>query len=139
MFRHPCLGFIDSDGKQLPTPLELTLDLTGRPAAEAAAYGFLKVVKANASGTTLHRKKSFIASNDIANKYEKITRGEDDFFAEHPQDGVRIKMIFENPGSAVTKASVAGSFKLRTGGQQQVVAVKNVSSHSTSPERQIRT
>ncbi len=120
-------GTYSVGGKQVPPPLEMVIDLSGKPAAEASAFGFLRVTKAEASGKALAPERTFLSSEDISDGYQKIKRGEDEFFADHPEDRVHVKMRFQNPGSTVKNVAAAGSFKLRTGGQQQVVVVKNVS------------
>jgi len=116
---------IGPDGKQLPPALQLVIDLSGKPAAEAAAFGFVRITKAEASGEPLKRKKPFVESDGISDRYQKVNRDEDDFFSDHPKDRVHVKIEFENPGSATKSVTAAGSFKLRTGGQQQVVVVEN--------------
>jgi|GEM_PF-6419934 hypothetical protein len=116
----------NSKGKQLPPKLELCVESKGPPAADAAAYGQVKFNGATVAGKKLKRAKTFFAEDDISNAFEKVERSENDFFNDHPENGLLIPVGFQNPGNSAKTASFAGTLKLRTGGEKHTVVVPNV-------------
>jgi hypothetical protein len=122
------MTFTETDGKKEPPALIVGIEFLGKPAAEASAYGFLKITKAtDGQGNSLRLKKSQFSMDDPAKEFVKIDRS-DEFFSKHPKGGVRVPVKFEQPTPVPKKlAIVEGSVKLRTGGQHETVTVTGLS------------
>lgn len=128
--------FVDEQGKPKPPPLEVAIVLTGKPAAEASAFGFVRVESAtDGRQNTLTPAERPSPRGDPAGEFVTIDRS-DEFFARHPKGGVRIPLAFEHPAKPIQKvALVQGTFKLRTGGRQQVIVIERVMSQVGKPVR----
>ena len=111
------------DGKQ-EFDLQLELICKGKAAAEAIEYGMLQVdsVK-DSSGNDIEIKKADF--RDVTEEYEKVDR-QDQFFAKHPKNGVRLTVDLTADASAGKLNDVSGKFKLKTGGEQSKIKLDNV-------------
>lgn len=115
------------DGKQEPQALELVIEAKGEAAANALSFGVLKLKKCKTDKADLKPKKEEFSFRDITKKFIKVRRSDNDFFNEHPKDGVRVKLKFNHPKQTIAKFTVVkGKFKIKTGGQRKTVEIDDV-------------
>jgi len=112
---------MDETGKEAPPELIVAITLSGKPAAEASAYRFLRVTKAEGDdGAALELGDDF--SFDMSFEEFVKVRREDDFSNRHPADGVRVAIELKHPAGKITKiAAIEGSIKLKTGGTRKTI------------------
>ena len=114
----------NAEGKQDPLELELLIEAKGKTARDAIYYGMLKLDKLEADGKPIKIKQDKFSSNDLSKEFVLVQRSDNDFFNEHPKDGVRAKLVFSHPKTKLKKfTSIQGEFKIRTGGKREVVKV----------------
>ena len=113
-----------ADGKQEPLELELLIEAKGKAARDAIFYGMLKLNKLEADGKPIKIKKDKFSLDDLSKEFVLVNRSDNDFFVEHPKDGVSAKLVFAHPKMKLKKfTSVQGEFKIRTGGKREIVKV----------------
>jgi len=84
----------------------------------------LKLNKLEADGNPIEIKQNQFSASDLSKEFVLVKRSEDDFFNEHPKDGVLAKLVFSHPKTKLKKfTSVQGEFKIRTGGKREVIKV----------------
>ena len=109
------------DGKEEPLDLELLIEAIGPEARNAIYYGMLKIKKLEADGKTIEPQEDEFRSGDQTKEFVLVKRSENEFFNEHPKDGVRAKLTFDHPETKLKEfTSVEGEFKIRTGGSRRV-------------------
>ena len=113
-------GRLDREGNKLPPILHLGIEVTGKPAEEATYFGQVAMSQAVADGKELQRKMAFFAEDDISRAFEKVDRNA--IFAKHPDNGVLVRVNYENPGD-VKLATYRGVLKLKTGGKTSLVSL----------------
>lgn len=114
---------LNQNNEEEPRPLVVEVTITGDQAAAAHSYGFLNVeTVTGGQGQPLKQQEDRFSFNDISESYESIDRSEDEFFAEHPKNGVRVEITLEHPQQPISEiARIQGSIRIRSGGEQVVV------------------
>lgn len=114
---------LDQNNKELPQPLVVEVTITGDAAAAAHSYGMLKIdTVTGPQGQSLEQEEDRFSFNDISESYESIERSEDEFFSEHPKDGVRLEIQLKHPEPPISEiAQLKGSVRIRSGGDQATV------------------
>ncbi len=121
-----------SDGKRKPKDLEVQVLLTGPDAAAATHFGMIKILQAESNGEALSLNPPFEWDiKDPRKKFVKIKRGGS--FAEHPEDGVALKLAFAFPGDIKVVDKIKGSISLKTGGKRTDVMVKEIAQAKAMP------
>ncbi|HTI52070.1 MAG TPA: MJ0042-type zinc finger domain-containing protein [Planctomycetaceae bacterium] len=105
--------------------LEIAVELTGGPAAEAVSYGKFaidKIVAANGQALTPHET---LFEQGPAKKF--LPRINDDPLAGHPAGGIRAAFAFEPPAAPLAEITeFSGSLTLQTAKESKTVTVKNI-------------
>lgn len=122
---------LGDDKKNTAPNIELLVTATGKEAQNAIEIGFLKLTEiVDNSGGNLQLKKPLSDFFDKSKKYEKISDRGDDFFDEHPLDGVRCTFEIIRPSKKTTSLKqIKGSFKIRTGGKREIIKVEKAISN----------
>ena len=114
----------NSEGKQDPLELELLIEAKGKTARDAIYYGMLKLDKLEADGKPIKIKQDKFSANDLSKEFVVVQRSDNEFFNDHPKDGVRAKLVFAHPKTKLKKfTSIQGEFKIRTGGKREILKV----------------
>ncbi len=116
-----------ADGKEEPRALELVIEAKGEAAANALSYGMVKLEKCKTDKGGLKLKKAEFVFRDFIKEFVEVRRSDNEFFNEHPKDGVRVKLKFDHPSSTPAKFStVRGEFKIKTGGKRETVEIDDL-------------
>ncbi|MEM7457584.1 MAG: hypothetical protein AAF456_24860 [Planctomycetota bacterium] len=109
--------------------LELVVEAIGRPAKEAVKYGMFNVeVMEGADGAAVGLKEDRFAMDDIESEIIAVQRPDDDFFNDHPNNGIRCRMELSADDDLREVASLKGSFKMITGATIHEIIIEDVSS-----------
>ena len=106
--------------------LAVTLDIAGRPAAQAIKYGHLKITKAeDDQGKSLKAITVSDLARDPAEGFIEIDRHAMFFWEQDkPTDKLRIELNLENAGrSAKVLKTLEGTFKLRIAAERKEVVI----------------
>ena len=103
--------------------LELLIEAKGEAAATAVRFGLLKMQTCETDKGPIETKEE----NYITKEFAKVKRSEQEFFNEHPKDGVRVVLKFEHPNEELSRfETVKGEFKIKTGGSRQTIELADV-------------
>lgn len=129
-------AFFVPEGEEAPEPpLEIAMVMRGEAAAQASAFGGLKLetIKDN-RGQELEGKLDSMMGGftDDEEQMQLIDRTSQ--FEKHPTDGVRITIAIEDPEPPVESIKeIRGTVKLRTGGRYENVVVEEVKEQLDQP------
>lgn len=113
-----------TDGKEDPLDLELFVEAKGEKARNAVFFGMLKLNKVEADGKAIESSQDKFSMSDPSKEFVLVKRSDDDFFNDHPKDGVRVKLVFPHPKTKLKKfTSIQGEFKIRTDGERDTVKI----------------
>ena len=102
--------------------LELLIEAKGEAAATAVRFGLLKMQTCETDKGPIETKEE-----NITKEFAKVKRSEQEFFNEHPKDGVRVVLKFEHPNEELSRfETVKGEFKIKTGGSRQTIELADV-------------
>lgn len=120
----------DFDSKDPLPEVAVEIEISGKAAAGAFAYGKLKInsLKDGAGNDLTVPKEEF--GPDISKEMEKVGSRGDDFFDDHPTNGVRLKLkTIDKPGKVKMISEASGQIEVLTGGVSKKVTIKDVSSY----------
>ena len=107
--------------------LELLIEAKGEAAATAVRFGLLKMQTCETDKGPIETKEENFRMQDITKEFAKVKRSEQEFFNEHPKDGVRVVLKFEHPNEELSRfETVKGEFKIKTGGSRQTIELADV-------------
>ena len=106
--------------------LELMIEAKGQAAKDAIEFGMINLKKCESSAGAMKPQKDRFRFSDPMEELVGVKRSDDEFFNEHPADGVRLTLKFDRPDAAVTSfTEVAGDFKIMTGGVRDTIKIEN--------------
>ncbi len=126
------------DNNELPRDLQVAINLSGEPASEATAIGFVEIDSAiDDNGSKLIPKKGF-DSRAQAKELVKIVGNpvgvRNKMFTRLPDKGILLVIDFKHPSAPTTEiASIKGSLKLNIGATSAVVELDVASLKADKP------
>lgn len=129
-------AFFASEGDDAPEPpLEVAIVVRGKGAAQASAFGDLKLetIKDD-QGRELEGKLDSLMGEMMDEEGQMQLIDRTSRFEQHPKDGVRIPIEIENPEPPIDAIKeIRGTVKLRTGGRYENVVVSDIKTQLEKP------
>ena len=109
--------------------LELVVEALGSPAKEAVKYGMFNIeVIEGRDGAAVGVKEDRFSMDDIESEIIAVQRPDDDFFNDHPDNGIRCRMELSADDNLREVSSLRGSFKMVTGATVHKIVIPDVTS-----------